>query len=271
MTLVLYNSLPFEIHDSIMSKLCECGTFKDVIAYGMTSKYHLQLFKQNLDVEKIKTYSKCMCLKYKKNDNQITAIIRTCFPIDFLNGLWMENNSGQLVQAQFFGNQYCIEQLFHPKIDGGGWIPFGFSRYHGLYGFPVGSLVYIQLSVVLTFDRPQTDEFKLYAYGQRLQSCESRYNLFTTFEISYPIVVDLFSRLENIESNQLVVQKESCVGKEQKRFIFHGGCFSCVPVVSRQNAEEEQDEDDRVYNTKKGVYIKPNTGMWTRILKLFSR
>jgi hypothetical protein len=267
MTTSTYNSLPFEIHDTIMSKLCECGTFKDVIAYGMTSKYHYEVLKQNTNVERIKAYSKCIRVKPKKNNCQMTAIIRTCFPIDFLNGLWMENNSGQLVQAQFFGNQYCIEQLFHPKIDGGGWIPFGFSRYHGFYGFPVGSLAYVQLSVVLTFDRPQTDEFKLYAYGQRLQSYESRYNLFATFEISYPIVVDLFSQL-NFESNVIPLAKR----KEEKRFIFHGGCFSCVPVVSRQNAEEEQDEDDRVYNTKKGVYIKrPNTGMWTRILKLFSR
>lgn len=266
--MINYNTLPFEIHDIIMSKLCQYGTYKDAIAYGTTSKYHLQLFKQNVNVEKIKAYSHCMHLIYNKNDYKITAMIRTLFPIDFLNGLWMENNCGQLVQAQLFGNQYCIEQIDNPTVDGSGWIPFGFSRYHGFYGFPMSSLVYVELSVVLTFNRPQTNDFKLYAYGQRLSSYESRYIILRKFEISYPVVVDLFSQLENYDSTPLTPMKQLVIGKEQKRFTFQGGCFS---VDSLQNTEEQntEEQDTEVY-TKKGVYIK-RPSVWTRILKLFSR
>lgn len=226
-----YNSLPFEIHDTILSALCRYGTYRDVLGYGATSKYHHELMKQNSDFQRMKTYSRVVCIKYKKtsdNRRQITAVISTGRPLHFLNGLWMENRRGQLIQAEFFGNQFCLERLKCPIIAAGEWIPFGFSRYHGFYGFPMGSLAYVQLRVILTFDKPQTDEFKLYAYGQEVLSREAYVKLFRPYELWYPIDLDVFSRLEEADS-KLVSQRarDESVTKIWM-MAFFGGSFSCI-------------------------------------------
>jgi len=228
-----YNALPFELHDTILSALCQYGTYRDVLAYGTTSKYHYELLKQNSDYHKLKAHSLYLRIKTYNgtynwprpipNDNQISAIIPS-WPFDFINGLWMENYCGQLIKAEFLGNQFCIERLDNPIMVTGGWIPFGFSRHHGFYGFPIRSLPYIQLQVALTFDNPQTDTFKLYGYGQKLLSRDAHWKLFKPYELSYPIVSDVFSRVESLDSPAL--QRVKPV-KEIKMAI-SGGAFSLL-------------------------------------------
>lgn len=135
-----YTTLPFELRDIIMSKLCKIGTYKDIIEYGLTSKYHYELLKQNIEFKNVKQTIRFLPIKsfvkenvYKgyhlrKEGNCITILIS--HGIHLLDGIWINNCVGNLTSAEFSGNETCIEKIDNMKFKGG-WVPFSFSKYHG--------------------------------------------------------------------------------------------------------------------------------------------
>lgn len=116
-----YITLPFEIHDIIMSELCKTGTYKNIIEYGLSSKYHYELMKQNIVFKNVKqtmrflpvtSYDKGKIYKgyhLCKNGNCTSILIRR--GIHLLDGIWINNSSGNLTSAEFTCNDVCIERI----------------------------------------------------------------------------------------------------------------------------------------------------------------
>lgn len=178
-----YNALPFEIHDKILSTLCQNCTYKDIVAYSLISKYHYDLIKQNYHVKAFKKTARFFSVKKRCAMENHTIHFTMPYSLHFLDGVYIENTCGRLLKAEFTGNEYTFEQLDNPELSDG-WIPFEFSKHHG--GFPILPMVYIHFSITLTFDKPQHDTLKIGVHGKTILNNDAYWSMFVPFELSYP-------------------------------------------------------------------------------------
>lgn len=185
----MYNRLPFEIHDKIVSALCQTGTYKDIVNYGLTSKYHYALLEQNLDFKALKNTIRFAPLPLKRTnkDNIVWSIIP--WSLHYIDGVYIENScGGRIINAKFWGNDCLIEQLDNPEL-GNGWIPFQFSKHHhNTCEFPALPMTYVRFSVQITFDKPQLDTLKMGVHGTQILKFGTRElnMLFQPFDFFYP-------------------------------------------------------------------------------------
>lgn len=190
----MYNRLPFEIHDKILSALCQTGTYKDIVAYGLTSQYHYALLEQNLDFKALKNTIRFVPTSVKRADKD--NIVWSTFSwfiipwsLDYIDGVYIENSCGRIIKAKFLGNNCLIEQLDNPGLSNG-WIPFKFSKHHHYNAceFPVLPMTYVRFTVQITFDKPQPNTLTMSVHGKKVFKfgTEEYVKMFQPFDFFYP-------------------------------------------------------------------------------------